>query len=335
MHMANELLSLPVAAGTWTLAAGALGGVCRKLSNTLDTDRLSLMGVLAAFVFAAQMVNIPLPGLPGTSGHMIGAVLLAILLGPHAGALAISSVVIIQCLLFQDGGLLALGCNLINLALIPTYVGYALYRSISTWIPGSRFRWLAIMVACLVTVEIGAVLVVVQAGLSGVVTIPLGLFLWTMLGVHLVVGLLEGVLTVSILGYLQRVKPGLMEHQSADTASQQSRHLLVTLGVITLLVAGLLSLWASDRPDGLEWSYAERPDQPDFIPVVHNDSQAVATVEALQERFAPLPDYSKRMPDSMQAVAGWTSFAGVVGSLITMTGLWLGARLLRRRPTSP
>lgn len=331
MHMANELLSLPVAAGTLTLAAGALGAVCRKLSKTLETDRLSLMGVLAAFVFAAQMINIPLPGLPGTSGHMIGAVLLAILLGPHAAALAISSVVIVQCLLFQDGGLLALGCNLINLALVPTYLGYALYRSITAWAPRSGSRWFAIMGACLVTVEMGAVLVVLQAGLSGVVTIPLRLFLLTMLGVHLVVGLLEGVLTVSILGYLQGVKPELFEREVGPTSPGGSRRFLIALGGCTLLVAGVLSLWASDRPDGLEWSYADRPDQPDFVPVVHNESATVARVDALQERLSPLPDYSIRVPDSAQAVAGWTSFAGVIGSVITMAGLWLGARLLRRR----
>jgi cobalt/nickel transport system permease protein len=335
MHMANELLSLPVAAGTLTLAAGALGGVCRKLSKTLDTERLSLMGVLAAFVFAAQMINIPLPGLPGTSGHMIGAVLLAILLGPHAGALAISSVVIIQCLLFQDGGLLALGCNLINLALIPTYLGYALYRSIAAWLPRDRRRWIATLTACLITVETGAVLVVLQAGLSGVVTIPLRLFLLTMLGVHFVVGLMEGILTISILGYLQRVRPELCTAENTDAPANGTRKLLLTVGICTLLVAGLLSLWASDRPDGLEWSYADRPDQPEFVSVVHNDSAAVAKIDALQEHLAPLPDYSIRRADAAQAAAGWTSFAGVVGSLITMAALWLGARLLRGRRLSP
>ncbi len=108
MHMANELLSLPVAAGTLATAAGTLGWVCRRVQRTLSVDRLALPGMLGAFVFAGQMVNIQLPGMPGTSGHLIGAVLLAIILGPHAGALAVSAVVMIQCLVFQDGGQLSM-----------------------------------------------------------------------------------------------------------------------------------------------------------------------------------------------------------------------------------
>jgi len=127
--MANELLSVPVAAGTLAIAAGGLGFICRKARQIIASDKLALMGILGAFIFAAQMVNIRLPAMPGTSGHMVGAVLLAIILGPHLGAIVISSVVIIQCLIFQDGGLLALGCNIINMALVPSYLGYFLYKT--------------------------------------------------------------------------------------------------------------------------------------------------------------------------------------------------------------
>ena len=112
MHMANELLSIPVAAGTLAIAAASLGFICRKAKQIITSDKLALMGILGAFVFAAQMVNFQLPAMPGTSGHILGAVLLAIILGPHAAAIVIASVVIIQCLIFQDGGLLALGCTL-------------------------------------------------------------------------------------------------------------------------------------------------------------------------------------------------------------------------------
>ncbi len=117
MHMANELLSVSVATGTLAIAAAGLGFVCRKVRQVVSSDKLALMGILGAFIFAAQMVNFQLPAMPGTSGHMVGAVLLAIILGPHLGAIVISSVVIIQCLVFQDGGLLALGCNIINIIL--------------------------------------------------------------------------------------------------------------------------------------------------------------------------------------------------------------------------
>ena len=126
--MANELLSVPVATGTLAIAAGGLGLICRKVSKIVSSDKLPLMGILGAFIFAAQMVNFQLPAMPGTSGHIVGAVLLAIILGPHLAAIVISSVVIVQCLIFQDGGLLALGCNNINMGLVPSYVGYFLYK---------------------------------------------------------------------------------------------------------------------------------------------------------------------------------------------------------------
>jgi cobalt/nickel transport system permease protein len=332
MHMANELLTLPVAAGTWTLAGIGLAAVCRKLAQSMTTERLSLMGVLGAFVFAAQMVNIPLPGLPGTSGHMIGAVLLAILLGPHAAALAVASVVMVQCLLFQDGGLLAMGCNLINMALVPAYLGYGIYCVLTDRFPSRYGTWVATVSACMITVWVGATLVVLEVGLAGVVTIPLGLFLWTMWGVHAVIGLLEGLLTVAVIAYLQQVKPELMQIRPTLTGTRHTRSLLVTFAILTVLVSGILSLWASDRPDGLEWSYAERPDQPSFTSVVHNETPTVRTADAIQDRFTPLPDYSRRRsPDTAQAAAGWTSFAGLVGSLVTMLTIWLGARALRWR----
>src|SRR4030066_1130135 len=131
MHMANELLSVQVAAGTLAIAPAGLTLICRKARSIITSDKLALMGILGAFVFAAQMVNFQLPAMPGTSGHMVGAVLLAIVLGPHLAAIVMSSVVIVQCLIFQDGGLLALGCNIINMALVPTYLGYFLYRTIT------------------------------------------------------------------------------------------------------------------------------------------------------------------------------------------------------------
>ena len=132
MHMANELLSVPVATGSLAIAATALGLICKKTRQIITSDKLALMGILGAFVFAGQMVNFRLPAMPGTSGHMVGAVLLAIILGPHAAVIVMSSVVIIQCLIFQDGGLLALGCNLINMAIVPCYLGYFLYKASRT-----------------------------------------------------------------------------------------------------------------------------------------------------------------------------------------------------------
>jgi cobalt/nickel transport system permease protein len=339
MHMANELLSVPVAAGTILITSGGIVAVCKKAKETLTHEKLPLMGIMGAFVFAAQMVNFPI--LTGTSGHMVGAVLLAIILGPHAGAIVMTSIVIVQCLIFQDGGLLALGCNIINMGLVPTYLGYYIFRLFSR--DGlSRGRiYAGSIIACLAAVEAGAVLVPIQAWLSGVLQVPFTTFLATMLGVHLLVGLVEGVITAFVLGYLREVRPEIVACGLSGQGLMSAKAVYVTLLAAALLLAAGLSLVASSNPDGLEWSYKERPDQPDFAPSVQNDSPVIAAADRLQERFTPMPDYSVRAAEqsdpqahdiaSAEPWAGWTSFAGVLGSILTMAVIWLVARLLRGR----
>jgi cobalt/nickel transport system permease protein len=325
MHMANELLSVPVAAGTLAIAAGGVGLICRKVRRVVSSDKLPLMGILGAFVFAAQMVNFQLPAMPGTSGHMVGSVLLSIVLGPHLAAIVISSVVIVQCLIFQDGGLLALGCNIINMGLLPCYVGYFLYRAVTAGQSSSLRTYIGAMLACLVALEVGAVLVPVEASLSGVLAVPFSTFLITMVGVHFLVGLVEGLITVAVLAYLQQVRPDLVLDSLPGRIRLSKKTVLGTLVVFTIVAAAGLSLLASGLPDGLEWSYTERPDQPDFKPIVSNKDSTIAAVDELQEKYAPLPDYSVRG----SAAAGWTSFAGVVGSALTMVVIWAVASLLR------
>lgn len=334
MHMANELLSVPVAAGTLAVAAAGLGVICRKARKLIASDKIALMGIMGAFVFAGQMVNFQLPAMPGTSGHMIGAVLLAIILGPHAGAIVMSSVVIMQCLIFQDGGLLALGCNIINMALVPCYLGYYLYKGFTAG-PFSNLRtYIGTLMACLITVEIGAVLVVVQAAISGVLVVPFATFLITMLGVHFLVGSIEGLVTVAVLAYIQQVRADIVCNSLAGKIRLSKNAVLVTLAVFTLITAAGLSLLACGFPDGLEWSYAERPDQPNFEPIVSNDESVIAKVDDLQARFAPLPDYSIRTAEEVNAAAGWTSFAGVLGSGITMALIYLVAHLVRKKQSN-
>jgi len=338
MHMANELLSVPVAAGTLTVAAAALGFVCSKARQIVTSDKLALMGVLGAFVFAAQMVNFQLPAMPGTSGHMVGAVLLAIILGPHLAAVVISSVVIIQCLIFQDGGLLALGCNVINMALVPSYLGYFLYRTVTAG-PFSNLRlYVGVMLACVVAIEAGAVLVPIQAAFSGVLVVPFSTFLITMLGVHFLVGFVEGLTTMAVLGYLQQVRPDIVVDSLFGKVRLSKRAVLITLVAFTIIIGAGISLLASDLPDGLEWSYAERPDQTDFESAVSNDDFRIAAVDDLQSKFSLLPDYSIRNSaigrphqDQAEAALGWTSFAGVLGSGATMMFIWLIAQILRKK----
>jgi len=294
MHMANELLSVPVAVGTMAIAAGAVGLICRKLKDVITSEKLAIMGILGAFVFAAQMVNFQLPAMPGTSGHIVGAVLLAIILGPHPGAIVISSVVIIQCLIFQDGGLLALGCNIINMALVPSYLGYFLYRTVTAGPFSSIRTYIAAMLACMFAIEAGAVLVPVQASLSGVLAVPLSTFLVTMLGVHFLVGFIEGLITVAVLAYIQQVRPDLVVDALQGKIRLSTKAVLITLLVFAVVTAAGISLVACGMPDGLEWSYAERPDQPDFEPIVSNRSTVIATVDDFQAKYSPLPDYSIR-----------------------------------------
>ena len=338
MHMANELLSVPVAAGTLAIAAAGLGFVCRKARQVVTPDKLALMGVLGAFVFAGQMVNFQLPVMPGTSGHMVGAVLLAIILGPHAAAIVMSSVIIIQCLIFQDGGLLALGCNIINMALVPSYLGYYLYRTVIAGKPGSWRIYAGAMLASVIALEAGALLVPVQAAISGVLVVPFSHFLITMLGVHLLVGIVEGLITLAVLGYLQQVRPDVVPGRLPGKIRLSRKAMLATLAVFTFVIAAGLSLIASGLPDGLEWSYAERPDQPHFEPLVSNEDPRVAGVDDFQSKYSLLPDYSVRasklgepVEEESETAAAWTSFAGVVGSLLTMALIWLTARILRKR----
>ena len=341
MHMANELLSIPVATGTLAIAAGSLGFICRKVRQAIAAEKLALMGILGAFVFAAQMVNFQLPAMPGTSGHMVGAVLLAIILGPHLAAIVISSVVIVQCLIFQDGGLLALGCNIINIGLVPSYLGYFLYRTITNGRFSSLKVYIGAMLASVITMEAGAILVAIQAAMSGVLAVPFSTFLITMTGVHFLVGFVEGLVTVTVLAYLQQLRPDIVADSLPGTVRLSKNAVLATLGILAVLIGAGLSLLASDLPDGLEWSYAERPDDPGFETVVSNPDSRITAVDDFQTKYSLLPDYSARTSklgnvaeQEADIGAGWTSFAGVVGSAVTMAVIWLTAWMLRRKHAS-
>lgn len=336
MHMANELLSVPVAAGTCAIAAGGLGLICKAAKRALASEKLALMGVLGAFVFAAQMVNFQLPAMPGTSGHIVGAVLLAVILGPHLGAIVISSVVIIQCLIFQDGGLLALGCNIINMGLVPAYTGYFIYTAIAAEAAGKWRSFTAGILACVFALEVGAVLVVIESALSGVLLVPFSTFLITMVGVHFLVGLIEGLITTAVLAYIRQVRADIITACPAERVRLTKPVFLITLAIAAVIIGAGVSLLASQLPDGLEWSYAERPDQPEFEPMVSNQDSVIAAADEFQDRFSLMPDYTRRSasigtPAAAEdsASAAWTSFAAVFGSAVTMLFIWLAAVLIK------
>ena len=339
MHMANELLSVPVAIGAFGGAAAGLGLVCHKARGVITSDRFALMGIMGAFVFAAQMVNFQLPLMPGTSGHMVGAVLLAIILGPYAGAIAISSVVIIQCLIFQDGGLLALGCNIINMALVPSFLGYWVYKLFAGagLIRGQVY--LGSIFACLIALVAGAVLVPIEAAVSGVLRVPFYTFLITMVGVHLIIGIVEGLITAAVLVYLSQVRPDIIAESAVNSARLSKPRVYMTIIAATVVIGVGLSHFASSLPDGLEWSYSERPDQAGFESVVSNESPTIVAVEDFQSRYSLLPGYTARPSafgrstsgEMVKAGAGWQSFAAVSGSAATMGLIWFGGWALRKK----
>ncbi|AQT68491.1 Energy-coupling factor transporter probable substrate-capture protein NikMN [Anaerohalosphaera lusitana] len=335
MHMANELINPAVAGGSAVIAASWLGWICKKARKVIDHDKFALMGLMGAFVFAAQMINFPLPLMPGTSGHLVGAVLLAIVFGPFAGAIIISSVVIVQCLVFQDGGILALGCNVINMALVPSFLGYAIYRSIAGGSSVSQSRvYVGAITASVVSLLAGAVLVVAQAAISGVVLVPVKTFMVTMLGVHTVIGLMEGGITAAVLASILNTRPDVMGFEGVGSARVSHSGLHAGLAVATLLVAGSLSWYASGNPDGLEWSYAERPDQPEFEAMVQNDNETIHAADKLHSDYSLMPDYGPRDASSAATLGlsrAWTSFAGVTGSIATMGVVYVSALLLRKR----
>jgi cobalt/nickel transport system permease protein len=327
--MANELLSVTVAISTLGIAGGAMAVICRTAKKYITSEKVPLMGVLGAFIFAAQMVNFQLPLMPGTSGHLVGSVLLAIILGSHLGAIVISSVIILQCLIFQDGGILAIGCNIINMGIVPCYIGYGVYRVLRGVSEKTWRVYLASIFACVIGIESGAVLVPFEAAASGVLSVPLRTFLFTMAGVHLLVGLVEGVVTAAVIGYLQQVRPDILAwNRGRKTEDRGRRKTVLAVFAVAAIVVGVgLSPLASRFPDGLEWSYLERPDQPDFKPVVHNESPVIAAADAAQTKYTPLPDYSVR---SESAGAGWTSFAAVTGSAMVMGMVYCVAAFMKK-----
>jgi len=348
MHMANELLNLPVAAATILVAAAALALAAARAKKTLDAEKLPLMGVMGAFVFAAQMINFTLPGMPGTSGHLGGGVLLAILLGPAAGIITIASVLIVQCLVFQDGGLLALGCNIINMGLVPCLLGWALYRGFvgrGAYLSACR-QYIAAWAACLLGVTAGAALVPVQASLGGRLSIPTTHFLAVMVGVHLIIGAVEGVITFAVVAYLRRVRPAALGLEAPPGTGEglNRKAVAVSLVVTALLLAGVVSWFASSHPDGLEWSYLEH-NYGGTEAAVRPPSPTIAAVDEFQSRYSPMPDYSGRAAD-LGAVApesepeeaaedawpnvnGWGSLAGLTGTALTLLIVYALSIILR------
>ena len=328
MHMADALVSPAVGGSMWAVSAGAIAWCSRKVRDGQDERQVPLMGVLGAFVFASQMINFAIPG-TGSSGHLGGGLLLALLLGPHAAFLAIASVLVVQAFFFADGGLLALGCNMFNLGIIPSFLAYPLvFRPLAGSHP-SRARFAtATTVAAVVGAQLGALGVVLQTTASGIAELPPAAFAGVMLPIHLPIGVVEGMITAAVASFISKASPAFQNMASHAPASSTRRRFFVpAVLVFALLIAGICSRYASALPDGLDWSIqrvAGAASSPSFG--VHG------VFGRIQEKLSPMPDYAFRKTagtDEGESAAA-SSVAGIVGAIATMLAVVLCGAILKR-----
>ena len=332
MHMADAMVSPAVGGALWAVSAGVLGGCAREVRQTADARLVPMMGVLGAFIFAAQMINFAIPG-TGSSGHLGGGLILAVLLGPSAAFVVIASVLTVQALFFADGGLLALGCNLLNLGCFPAFIAYPLiYRPlVGTARSGARF-WSGTLLAALVGLQLGAFGVVMETTLSGVSDLPFRAFVLLMQPIHLGIGVVEGLATGAVVAFVLQARPvALTAGGSAAATAGSWRRVAAILLLAAVILGGGASWLASTRPDGLEWAVGRIAGRQELTTPDSAIHQALARV---QQRTALLPDYAVKAtpaePTEPTASAG-TPLAGLVGGLLTLllAGL-LGVALKRR-----
>ena len=327
MHMADALLAPAVATTMYVASGTAIAVSINTLRKDDDPQKLPTMAVTSALVFAGQMINYTIPG-TGSSGHMCGGLLLSALLGPQAGFLSMAVILTIQCLFFADGGLMALGANIWNMAFYGCFVGYYMI-----WRPIIRSRLFgsgsaalrkriiaASIIGCIVTLQLGAFSVVLETTLSGITELPFSAFLALMQPIHLAIGLVEGLITSAVLCFVYESRPELIrdvrDSGEAPAARRSLKATVVIIAVAALLVGGGLSLFASGNPDGLEWAlfgneeagYSANMglDEESF----GVESRAAETAAGIQEKTSFLPDYA--FPGS-ESPAG-TSVSGIVGS---------------------
>lgn len=316
MHMADALLSPAVGLTMCAVSAGAMIYSAAKIKkDELSEKKLPIMAIAGAFVFAAQMINFTIPG-TGSSGHIGGGILLAAMLGGFPAMLTISAVLIIQCLFFADGGLLALGCNIFNMGVIPCLIIYPLiFKPLTKKGFNLKNISIASILSVVVGLQLGSFGVVLETLFSGISELPFNTFLLLMQPIHLAIGLVEGIVTAGILCFVYKSRPEILNSTKARSALNPKtamKKVIITLSVVTLVVAGGLSVFASVYPDGLEWSMektagtAELQVKGDFF----------SSVESIQNSTVIMPDYEYAFANESGSATGKT-VAGVVGSIMT------------------
>lgn len=209
MHVPDGFINAPVSAAAGVIAVAGVGVCLRQARRELDDRTAPMAGLVAVFIFAAQMINFPVAA--GTSGHLIGGALAAILVGPFTGALAVAVVVMIQALMFADGGLSALGLNVLNMALVTVAVAWPVFRLLARSLPRSRGPWVtAAFLAAFVSVPASAAAFSLEYALGGTGTFADSTVLFAMVGTHLLIGIGEGLITALTVGAVLAVRPDLV-----------------------------------------------------------------------------------------------------------------------------
>ena len=315
MHMADALVS-PAVATTMYLASGAMTIYSiKKLEEENDPQKLPMMGVMGAFVFAAQMINFTIPG-TGSSGHLTGGLMLTALLGPYAGFLTMVGILAIQCLLFADGGLLALGCNIWNMAFYGCFISSMLiFKPIISKKLSKKNLMIASILGSIISLQLGAFSVVVETELSGITALPWNLFIGVMQPIHLAIGAVEGIITGLVLSFIYEARPELIwQGHTIKLAKTSKKKLLALFGGLSVAVAGILSIFASVFPDGLEWSILQLTGSTELP----HKGAIYSMSSRVQEFTALLPDYNIAGHESI--LGGM--FAGIVGVLVVI-GLYM------------
>jgi cobalt/nickel transport system permease protein len=312
MHIPDGFIDLKTAAAAAALAGAGIAIALRDVRRQLPPRRVPLIGLAAAFVFAAQMLNFPVAA--GTSGHLIGAVLVCVLLGPAAAVIVMTTVLVLQCLMFADGGVTALGANVLNMGVIAPTVGYTVYSALRRSGPGGlRSVLMAAGFAAWCSTLAAALACAVQLAASGAA--PWDLALPAMGGIHMLIGLGEAVITMLVVAVVARARPELVD--GTDSGPMSHRALLAYGGLATLALLVIVAPVASPLPDGLDWVAGRLA-----------FAQQATTLQA-----APLEGYSLDAAAASPAMA--TALAGLIGAAVAFAVAWLVARALAPASRSP
>jgi len=341
--MADALISPAAGGAFWAASAGLVAYSCKKVSKEADDRKIPLMGVLGAFIFTVQMLNFTIPA-TGSSGHLGGGMILSILLGPYAAFLVMASVLTVQALFFADGGLLALGCNIFNLGFFPCFIAYPLiYKTIAGESSGKWRITSGATLAGIVALQLGAFSVVLQTLFSGISELPFKTFVLLMQPIHLGIGIVEGAVTSAVVLFVIRIRPGILDIRMTESSDWKGiRKVILALLAAAIVSGGILSWFASSKPDGLEWSMFKTSGKEEL----ESSEKIHGTMSSLQGKTAILPDYGFKKTEQPQeedsnqentarwpAVDAGTSVSGLIGGAMTLflAGISGWALMKRRR----